>query len=302
MERCRSEGPYDLNIPALCGASATLLQVVRRALALGYRTIALNTEVHQSQFITKKEKGKKEGGNVLADFPAPPALALAPSDYPALHALGRAPTILTRLTISMTNNDFMIAYNKSQVAKTYDLLAINCSSSPALTALLKSSFRFDLLTFTPDQVVGGIKWTRKLYYECVERHVHFEINYAPMIRSSEDRRRVISQAYTFHDVGRSRAILLSSGARAPLELRAPADVGNLGFLLGLKQAAGVAAVQAAGAKVEKAAMGRKMGPFRVRLEVLGEENMHLAPAPAEEIVHLAPAPVEEEGGGEVAAV
>ena len=157
------------------------------------------TQVHQSQFITKKEKGKKEGGNVLADFPAPPALALAPSDYPALHALGRAPTILTRLTISMTNNDFMIAYNKSQVAKTYDLLAINCSSSPALTALLKSSFRFDLLTFTPDQVltsphpslhpcqvVGGIKWTRKLYYECVERHVHFEINYAPMIRSSGD--------------------------------------------------------------------------------------------------------------------
>jgi len=27
MERCRSEGPYDLNIPVLCGASATLLQV-----------------------------------------------------------------------------------------------------------------------------------------------------------------------------------------------------------------------------------------------------------------------------------
>ena len=104
---------------------------------------------------------------------------------------------------------------------------------------------------------------------------------------------MISQAHTFHDVGRSRAILLSSAARAPLELRAPTDVGNLGFLLGLKQAAGVAAVQAAGAKVERAAMGRKMGPFRVRLAVLGEENMHLAPAPAEEITH--PAPAEEEG-------
>lgn len=298
MEECRSEGPYDLNLPVACAPDSSLLQVVRRALSLGYRTIALNTEVHQSQFVTKKEKGRKEGANVLADFPAPPALALTPSDYPALHALSRAPTILTRLTITMTNNDFMIAYNKSAVAKTYDLLAINCSSSPALTALLKSSFRFDLLTFTPDQVVGGIRWTRKLYYECVERHVHFEINYAPMIRGSEDRRRVISQAHTFHDVGRSRAILLSSAARAPLELRAPTDVGNLGFLLGLKQAAGVAAVQAAGAKVERAAMGRKMGPFRVRLAVLGEENMHLAPAPAEEITH--PEPAEEEEGEAVA--
>ena len=46
----------------------------------------------------------------------------------------------------------MIAYNKSAVAKQYDLLAINCASSPALTALLKSSFRFDLLCFNPDQV------------------------------------------------------------------------------------------------------------------------------------------------------
>ena len=54
----------------------------------------------------------------------------------------------------MTNNDFMIAYNKSAVAKQYDLLAINCASSPALTALLKSSFRFDLLCFTPDQVIS----------------------------------------------------------------------------------------------------------------------------------------------------
>ena len=170
--------------------------------------------MHQGQFITKKDKSKPPPADNLADFPAPTVLNLSPSDYPSLAERGLTPTILNRLTITMTNNDFMIAYNKSGVAKQYDLLAINCASSPALTALLKSSFRFDLLCFNPDQValtakkssqykkctdiasckvVGGLRWTRKLYSECVERHIHFELSYAPMVRNSEDRRRVMSQ-------------------------------------------------------------------------------------------------------------
>jgi ribonuclease P/MRP protein subunit RPP1 len=231
-------------------------------------------------------------------------VALEPGDYPALAERGLKPTVLSRLTIHMTTNDFMIAYNKSAVAKQYDILAINCPSSPALTALLKSSFRFDLLSFCPDQVVAGVRWTRKLYSECVERHVHLELSYGPMVRSSVDRRRVISQSHTYRAVGRSRyfqiqkyqntaagiskyqtprcrAVLVTSGALSPLELRAPADVANLGFLLGLKQAEGVAAVERAGGAVHRAGLGRRLGPFRVRVEVLGEENLHLVPAPAD---------------------
>lgn len=251
--------------------------MVRRALALGYSTIALNTEVHQGQFITKKDKSKPPPADNLADFPAPTQLNLSPSDYPSLAARGLTPTILNRLTITMTNNDFMIAYNKSAVAKQYDLLAINCASSPALTALLKSSFRFDLLCFNPDQVVGGLRWTRKLYSECVDRHIHFELSYAPMVRNSEDRRRVMSQALNYQAVGRSRAIIITSEARSPLELRSPGDVSNLGFLLGLKQAQGVDAVNKIGITVHKAAIGRRMGPFRARVEKLDQSNLHLAP-------------------------
>lgn len=234
--------------------------------------------MHQSQFITRKDKSKKEpAGDILLDFPPPTLLSIGPCDYPALAEQGLKPTILNRLTINMVNNDFMIAYNKSTVAKQYDILAINCSTSPGLTALLKSSFRFDILSFSPDQVISGIKWTRKLYYECVERHVHFELSYGPMIRSSVDRRRVISHSHTYHAVGKSRAILITSEARNPLELRAPADVANLGFLLGLKQAQGVTAVERAGQAVHKAGLGRRMGPFRVRVEKLGEDNQCLAP-------------------------
>jgi len=277
MEGCQSKPPYDLNIPVKVGPNTTLIAMVRRALTLGYSTIALNTEVHQSQFITKKDKSKPPPADNLVDFPAPTQLNLLPSDYPSLAERGLTPTILNRLTITMTNNDFMIAYNKSAVAKQYDLLAINCASSPALTALLKSSFRFDLLCFNPDQVVGGLRWTRKLYSECVDRHIHFELSYAPMVRNSEDRRRVMSQALNYQAVGRSRAIIITSEARSPLELRSPGDVSNLGFLLGLKQAQGVDAVHKTGITVHKAAIGRRMGPFRARVEKLEESNLHLAP-------------------------
>merc|ERR1719209_2212033 len=87
----------------------------------------------------------------------------------------------------------------------------------------------------------------------------------------------MSQALNYQAVGRSRAIIITSEARSPLELRSPGDVSNLGFLLGLKQAQGVDAVHKTGITVHKAAIGRRMGPFRARVEKLEESKLHLAP-------------------------
>jgi len=275
--------PYDLNIPTTCASHTTLKHMVRRALALGYQTIALNTEVNQNQFLTRKQaKDKAKNIEYMADFPQPPTVSLTTDDYPNLASRGLVPTILTRLTIYITNNDFMIHYNKSSIAKQYDLLAINVSSSPCLSSLLKSSFRWDILSFTPGQVVGGVKWTRKLYYECVEKNVHFELPYSPLIRDSLDRRRVISHAHTYHAVGKSRNIIFTSEARAPLELRSPTDVANLAWIMGLTENQGKEAVGVKGWAAHKAAVGRRMGPFQVRVEKIGEENLNKVPASPQE--------------------
>ena len=151
-----NSAPYDLNIPVQCADTTTPLALVKRALALGYTTLALNTEVSQAQFLTKKQakhshqaKQSQQQGNqaTLTDFPAPHSVNLTPADYPGLASRGGKPTILTRLTITIANNDFMIHYNKSAVAKQYDLLAVNVTTTAALQALLKSSFRWDILTF-----------------------------------------------------------------------------------------------------------------------------------------------------------
>jgi hypothetical protein len=53
---CTSQGPYDLNIPVSCSSTTTVLEMVRRALVLGYRTIALNTEV-SARLCHELEKG-----------------------------------------------------------------------------------------------------------------------------------------------------------------------------------------------------------------------------------------------------
>jgi len=270
--------PYDLNIPFSCSPTTTPLDLVRRALALGYQTVALNVEVNQNQFLTKKQaKDKAKNIEYLTDFPPPPGVKLTPEDYPDLASKGLTPTILTRLTIHITSNDFMIHYNTSKFAKQYDLLAINVSSTPCLSSLLKSSFRWDILSFCPSTVTQGVKWTRKLYYECVERHVYFEIPYSAMIRDSLDRRRVISHAHTYHSVGKSRNIVFTSGARNPLELRAPGDVANLAWILGLTENQGKEAVGVKGWGVHKAAVGRRMGPFQVRVEKVSEENQEKVP-------------------------
>jgi len=285
-------GPTDLNIPVGCLDHHTSVKdLVRRALALGYQSIALNTEIHQEELLAKrkqqqgirKDQAKKSKSGekpkaktnenckaTLDYFPAPVLVNLTESDYPDLAAKGRKPIILNRLTITVTNNDFIIDYRNSEQVKKYNILAINPTSSQTLLALLKSSFRFDIITFNPDKLKDGIRWSRKLYYECVENHVFFEIMYAPAIRDSTDRRRIISQSHNYHSVGRSKNIFFSSHAKSPIQLRSPADVANLAFVFGLSEDQGKSAINATCHAVSRAAAGRKMGPFRVRIEKVGD--------------------------------
>ena len=269
----QNTGPYDLNIPVNCATTSTPTVLVKRALALGYRTVALNVNVSQSQFLTKKQAKSKSDDKTLPDFPSPPTVTLTPEDYPELASRGLKPTVLTRLTISITNNDFLLHYNKSAIAKQYDLLAISTSSAPCLLSLLKSGFRWDILALDASMEAStGIKWTRKLYYECVDKNIYLEIPYSPMIRDSVERRRVISQAHVYHSVGKSRNIIVTSAAKLPLELRAPTDVANLAFILGMSENQGKDSVSNKCWLLHKAAVGRRMGPFQVRVEKLEDSD------------------------------
>eukprot|EP00088_Acartia_fossae_P026678 TRINITY_DN274_c0_g1_i2.p2 TRINITY_DN274_c0_g1~~TRINITY_DN274_c0_g1_i2.p2 ORF type:complete len:314 (+),score=62.84 TRINITY_DN274_c0_g1_i2:1392-2333(+) len=258
-------GYADLNIPSK--PESTVKARVVRALELGYQTVAINTVIHQESLFLKKKTSDKD--NALSDFPEPTTVTLSETDYPELANKGLKPTILTRLTLVIKDNDFLIHYNKSNTAKKYDLLGLIPRSSNALQNALKS-FRFDILSYDPE--LEHFHWNRKLYREALEKHVSFELNYAPMITDREHRRKIIALAYNYNFVGKCKGIILSSSAKRPIDLRSPTDVANLCCILSMNECRGREAVMKQCANVHKAALGRKMGVFRVRVDRVVQET------------------------------
>ena len=272
---CETRGFCDLNVPFDDNIDAKIAQLSK----LGYTTVAVNVTVSQDDLTTKTRQnhGKKaklsaEAEKKLLDFPSPPSLS-ARTDGVA---------VLTRLTIAFKDNNFIPIFNNSQAAKSYDLVALIPSSAKALQDLLKSSMTADIVSFVPESA-ADVRWTRKLYTDCVARHMFFELCYAPCIRDATARRRTISQAHNYHAAGKSRNVILCGGAERVAELRGPHDAANLGFLFGLNEHQGRLAVGAMGLKAVRAAAGRKVGPFRATVEDvsdLGREDAWKVAAPS----------------------
>jgi len=253
-----TRGFCDLNVPFDDDIDAKVAQLSK----LGYTTVAVNVTVSQDELTTKTKQnhGKRaklsaEGEKKMLDFPSPPSISVRTDGV----------TILTRLTIDFKDNNFIPIFNNSQAAKSYDIIALCPANAHALQALLKSSMTADIVSFVPE-TAADVRWTRKLYSDCVARHMFFELCYAPCIRDATARRRTISQAHNYHSAGKSRNVILCSGADRVAELRGPHDASNLGFIFGLSEHQGKLAVGSMGLKVVGAAAGRKLGPFRATVE------------------------------------
>jgi len=290
-------GYCDLNIPGY-GTTGQIptKDLIRRALLLGYETIAINVSVNQKDLLSKgkeRQKAKKaktigsaEQDQALLDFPDPPVIDLNSCDYPDLASKNKTPVVLTRLTLTFSNNDFLPIFNNSKNVDKYDILAICPTSALALQNLLKSNFKADIIAFEPENNLSTgdvanstpdtiVRWTRKLYNECVEKNMYFELPYAPAIRDSTVRRRIIRQSHIYHAVGKSKNIIISSDAKHVLELRGPRDVANLGHLFGLNEQQGKFAVSNMANEAIRSAAGRKIGPYRAtvqRIEYLPKDE------------------------------
>jgi RNase P/RNase MRP subunit p30 len=254
----------------------TLKARVERCLALGYTAVAVDVRISQSQLrlgaASKKAKRAKTTGDdqLLDDFPPPPAtIDLVEGHRSMLANGGKVPKILTRLTISFQDNGFLPLFNRSEVTSKYDVLAVVPPSAASLQALLKTGFQTDIVAFDVGHAFD-VRWTRKLYRECLATGAHFELPYAPMIRDSESRKKIIGLAHTFGLVGRSRGLVLTSMAENAIELRQPTDVASLAFVLGMTREQGRTSVLENPLSVLAACQGRRMGPFRVRVERIAD--------------------------------
>lgn len=270
----------DLNIPVSDDEKELKTRIIR-ALKLGYEVLAINVSVNQEDLKLKSvKKGAKkakldpeaEEKESLTDFPEPPQISISPDELVEIKLGHIQPKIFKRLTLTFSDNNFLPVFNRSATIAKYDLLALVPTSTLALKNLLKSGFRADIIAFDPEHC-KDVKWSRKLYFECTNNHMFFELSYAPMIRDVTHRRRMISQGHQYHCFGKSRNIILSSGAEDVMELRGPYDVANLGFLLGLNEQQGKLGVTKESLSAVRSGLGRCLGPYRAIVEdKSGDDN------------------------------
>lgn len=95
------------------------------------------------------------------------------------------------------------------------------------------TFNGDLVCFSLDK--AHINFSRKYYNLAIDRKMYFEIRYAPAIIDSNHRRDIIRRSASYHSYGKSRNIILSSGATNYIQLRSPYEVAHLGLLFGLTE-------------------------------------------------------------------
>lgn len=80
-----------------------------------------------------------------------------------------------------------------------------------------------------------MKVSRKSYYVAIRRNVFFELKYSPAISDSSHRRDLIRKGQMYHLSGKSKGIIITSGAQNKFEIRSPNDVSNLGLIFGLSE-------------------------------------------------------------------
>ncbi|CAD6998896.1 unnamed protein product [Ceratitis capitata] len=201
---------YDLCIPYQKDEKA-LREIIKEAISLGYKTIAIDQVYDHSKRDTTKR--------VPDIFPAPVTLKQLEEEFKS------DVKILRRLTIIYLDVGVAHAMSNSQNLKKFNLIAGQPKTDAALTHCC-TTFGGDLVTFDTE---AGVKLlvNRKAYQIGVKRGLYFEIKYGPAIRDTNIRKDMIKLAHNYCVRGKSKNIIFSSGATNPFELRGPYDVANL---------------------------------------------------------------------------
>lgn len=66
-----------------------------------------------------------------------------------------------------------------------------------------------------------------MYNQLIEKGFHYEILYAPVIQDSTQRKNMIQTSHIYHSFGKSKSVIISSGATSRMLIRGPYDIINL---------------------------------------------------------------------------
>uniref|UniRef100_A0A1B6KHT3 Uncharacterized protein n=2 Tax=Graphocephala atropunctata TaxID=36148 RepID=A0A1B6KHT3_9HEMI len=194
---------------------------IEELVSLGYKTVALNTLVYEE----KNENTKKKKSKNKETIP-PPQTTFGPEKVQ-----GKL-QILQRITLYFSDANQLQKLSRSENTKKYDIVSVLPKSFSAFQ-LACACKDVDLITFDASEY--PLYMNRKTYNLAVANGIYFEIPYAPAIEDSGKRKNTIQIAHAYHTYGKSKNIILSSGATGYLKLRSPYDIANLGILFGLSE-------------------------------------------------------------------
>lgn len=236
----KTKGFYDLCVP-LNKDLKIMKSIIKELIELGYKTIAIEEKFDHS----KKDLVKK--GSEL--FPEP-------FDVSCFNEFKNQIKILTRLTIIYVDVSVSHAMTTSLNIKKYNIIAGLPKNDVALTHCC-TTFNGDIVTFDPEG--SKLLVNRKNYQVAVKRGVFFEIKYSPVITNSNCRKDTIKLTHNYHAKGKSKSIIISSGATGVFDLRGPYDVSNLALIFGLSEDQGKNSIGSSCRQLVLRAESRRIG-------------------------------------------
>ncbi|RYP66666.1 hypothetical protein DL771_007665 [Monosporascus sp. 5C6A] len=228
---------YDLNIAWSPSTSAAELErTLRFSAALGYNVVALNHTITPPV--------PPQVANPLPKFPPSPAgpassSSTTPDQTP--NKQPKLPTVLHRATLVL--NDPSAYHRLPQLGSSYDVVAVRPTTEREFQGACLNLNLTDASLISLDLAQRfPFHFRPKPCMAAVNRGLRFEVCYAQGLSSSvpgdaandaRARAAFIGNVVELVRATRGRGIVISSGARGALALRAPADVVNLLALWGL---------------------------------------------------------------------
>uniref|UniRef100_A0ACD6A0R2 Uncharacterized protein n=1 Tax=Avena sativa TaxID=4498 RepID=A0ACD6A0R2_AVESA len=222
---------FDLSLLPSSNPNSRLLAAAR-ALELGYAAIALD-HPHRG-LLADADRCRTAPFPVLSSLPLPSSASLhrsrngSPTDEPFRQ--------YTRITLSLDSAAAAasaLAPSAARLLRTYDIVAARPLNQATLEYLCQSATEMDVIS---------IDFSHKLPFRlklpmiklALQRGIHFEIAYSPLIGDVNSRRQVLAEAKLLVDWTKGKNLIISSAAHNANEIRGPYDVINLcSYLLGL---------------------------------------------------------------------
>ncbi|EEB13610.1 Ribonuclease P protein subunit p30, putative [Pediculus humanus corporis] len=208
---------YDLNIQRPdTNEEDNLKLIISRGVKFGYKGFAVTTNLDESIFEkNKKEKSKKSNSNETSSvIPLPLDLKVFKTLYPNLY-------FFNRINIRISQGSNLRKFTQCKNLKKYELVSFQPENQDVLKALTGIP-AINILSFDPIN-----KWdftfNRKLYNQFVNQNVYFELMYSPGIIDSSARKNLFTVSHMYRAVGKSKNIIVTSGASAPHHIRSPYD-------------------------------------------------------------------------------